>query len=204
MRPALDPAGQRVPRVRPTSLSTPWRPPRHRPFAPTLHLHQCKSSRTLHLQYSAKSQSPPHCQSLITARSDHPPVLGRSGPQRGTAAVAHKSEGMVSGEKRWGRKKYSPVEKLGKQLSCRFSTCSVFVALGAFPTWSSYHVWGAGASCFWSTLEKQSSNKLPQTTPNTNINWYWQRNYKIKWNINSMRGHRMVLYHVLGGKVEQL
>jgi hypothetical protein len=55
-------------------------PARHRPFVPTLHLHQRKSSRNLHLQYSAKSQSTPRCQSLITARSDHPPVLGRSGP----------------------------------------------------------------------------------------------------------------------------
>jgi hypothetical protein len=55
-------------------------PARHRPFAPTLHLHQHKSSRNLHLQYSAKSQSTPRCQSLITARSDHPPVLRRSGP----------------------------------------------------------------------------------------------------------------------------
>jgi hypothetical protein len=27
------------------------------------------------------SQSTPRCQSLITARSDHPPVLGRSDPQ---------------------------------------------------------------------------------------------------------------------------
>jgi hypothetical protein len=50
------------------------------PFVPTLHLHQCKSSRNLHLQYSAKSQSTPRCQSLITARSDHPSVLGCSGP----------------------------------------------------------------------------------------------------------------------------
>jgi hypothetical protein len=50
-------------------------PARHRPFAPTLHLHQCKSSRNLHLQYLAKGQSTPRCQSLITARSDHPPVL---------------------------------------------------------------------------------------------------------------------------------
>jgi hypothetical protein len=56
-------------------------PARHRPFAPTLHLHQCKSSCNLHLQYSAKSQSTPHCQSLITARSDHPPILGCFGPQ---------------------------------------------------------------------------------------------------------------------------
>jgi hypothetical protein len=55
-------------------------PERHRPFTLTLHLHQRKSSRNLHLQYSAKSQSTPHCQSLITVRSDHPPVLGRSGP----------------------------------------------------------------------------------------------------------------------------
>jgi hypothetical protein len=56
-------------------------PVRHRPFAATLHQHQCKSSRNLLLQNSAKSQSTPRCQSLITARSDHPPVLGRSGPQ---------------------------------------------------------------------------------------------------------------------------
>jgi hypothetical protein len=56
-------------------------PARHRPFAPTIHLHKRKSSRNLHLQYLAKSQSRPHCQSFITARSDHPPVLGRSGPQ---------------------------------------------------------------------------------------------------------------------------
>jgi hypothetical protein len=56
-------------------------PARHKPFAPALHLHQRKSIRNLHLQYSAKSQSTPHCQSLITCRSDHPPVLGRSGPQ---------------------------------------------------------------------------------------------------------------------------
>jgi hypothetical protein len=56
-------------------------PARHRPFAPTLHLHQRKSSRNMHLQYSAKSQSTPRCQSLITARSDHPTVLGRTGPQ---------------------------------------------------------------------------------------------------------------------------
>jgi hypothetical protein len=56
---------------------------RHRPFAPTLHLHQRKSSRNLHLQYSAKSQSTPRCQSLIIDRSDHPLVLGRSAPQPG-------------------------------------------------------------------------------------------------------------------------
>jgi hypothetical protein len=38
-----------------TCLSTPWRPHRLRPFMPALHLHQHKSSRNLHLQYSAKS-----------------------------------------------------------------------------------------------------------------------------------------------------
>jgi hypothetical protein len=58
-------------------------PARHRPFVPTLHLHQRKSSRNLHLQYLAKIQSTPRCQSLITARSDHPPVLRRSGPHLG-------------------------------------------------------------------------------------------------------------------------
>jgi hypothetical protein len=56
-------------------------PARHRPFTPTLHLHQRKSSRNLHIQYLVKSQSKPRCQSLITAGSDHPPVLGRSDPQ---------------------------------------------------------------------------------------------------------------------------
>jgi hypothetical protein len=56
-------------------------PARIRPFAPALHLHQRKSSRNLHLQYSAKSQSTPHCQSLITPGSDHPPVLRRFSPQ---------------------------------------------------------------------------------------------------------------------------
>jgi hypothetical protein len=81
MRPALDPAGHRVPRV--SLLVSPLLggPARHRPFMPTLHLHQRKSSRNLHLQYSTKSQCTPCCQSLITARSDHPPILGRSGPQ---------------------------------------------------------------------------------------------------------------------------
>jgi hypothetical protein len=56
-------------------------PARLRPFVPALHLHQRKSSRNLQLQYLAKSQSTPRCQSLITARSDHPPVLERSSPQ---------------------------------------------------------------------------------------------------------------------------
>jgi hypothetical protein len=56
-------------------------PARLRPFAPALQLHQHESSRSLHLQYSAKSQSTPCCQSLITARSDHPTVLRRSSSQ---------------------------------------------------------------------------------------------------------------------------
>jgi hypothetical protein len=56
-------------------------PARHRPFASTLHLHQHKSICDMHLQYLAKSQSTPRCQSLITTRSDHPSVLGRSDPQ---------------------------------------------------------------------------------------------------------------------------
>jgi hypothetical protein len=59
-------------------------PASRRPFALALHLHQRKSSCNLHLQYSAKSQSTPCCQSLITSRSDHPSVLGRSSPQWAT------------------------------------------------------------------------------------------------------------------------
>jgi hypothetical protein len=70
-------------------------PSRHRPFAPTHHLHQRKSSRTLHLQYSSKSQSTPRCQSLIIARSDHPPVLGRSGPHPPVAAWIQRNAGDV-------------------------------------------------------------------------------------------------------------
>jgi hypothetical protein len=57
-------------------------PARQRPFTLALHLHQRKSSRNLHLDYSAKSQSITRYQSLITARSDHPPVLRRSDPQK--------------------------------------------------------------------------------------------------------------------------
>jgi hypothetical protein len=75
MRPALDPAGHRAPRTKPTCLLHTWRPHRQRPFALVLHLHQCESSRNLHLQYLAKNQSTQRCQSLITQGSDHPPVL---------------------------------------------------------------------------------------------------------------------------------
>jgi hypothetical protein len=73
--------GHQVRRAEPTCLSTPRRPHRLRPFAPALHLHQRKSRRNLHLQYSTKSQFTPRCQSLITPRSDHPSVVGRSGPR---------------------------------------------------------------------------------------------------------------------------
>jgi hypothetical protein len=75
MRPALDLAGHRVPRTKPTCLLHTWRPHRQRPFALVLHLHQHESSRNLHLQYLAKNQSTQCCQSLITQGSDHPPVL---------------------------------------------------------------------------------------------------------------------------------
>jgi hypothetical protein len=75
MRPALDPAGHRVPRTKPTCLLHTWRPHRQWPFALVLHLHQHESSRNLHLQYLAKNQSTQRCQSLITQGSDHPPVL---------------------------------------------------------------------------------------------------------------------------------
>jgi hypothetical protein len=75
MRPALDPAGHRVPRTKPTCLLRTWRPHRRRPFTLVLHLHQHQSSRNLHLQYLAKNQSTQCCQSLITQGSDHPPVL---------------------------------------------------------------------------------------------------------------------------------
>jgi hypothetical protein len=80
-------------------------PARHRPFAPTLHLHQRKSSCNLHLQYSAKSQSTPRCQSLIIARSDHPPVLGRSGPQYPPWWVHWQHTQVTNSEKRGTEKK---------------------------------------------------------------------------------------------------
>jgi hypothetical protein len=55
-------------------------PARHRPFTPTLHLYQRKSSRNLHLQYSAKI-SPHHVfnhssqQGATFHRSSDAPVL---------------------------------------------------------------------------------------------------------------------------------
>jgi hypothetical protein len=75
MRPALDPAGHRVPRTKPTCLLHTWRPHRQQPFALVLHLHHHESSRNLDLHYLAKNQSTQRCQSLITQGSDHPPVL---------------------------------------------------------------------------------------------------------------------------------
>jgi hypothetical protein len=75
MRPALDPAGHQVRRTKSTCLLHTWRPHRWRPFALVLHLHQHQSSRNLHLQYLAKNRSTQRCQSFITPRSDHPPVL---------------------------------------------------------------------------------------------------------------------------------
>jgi hypothetical protein len=68
--------------LKPTLLVSPLLkgPARHRPFVLAHLLHQPKPSHNLHLQYSAKSQSAPRSQSLIIARSDHPPVLWRSGP----------------------------------------------------------------------------------------------------------------------------
>jgi hypothetical protein len=67
MRLALDPVGHRVPRTKPTSLSTPRRPARLRPFVLVLHLHQRKPSCNQHLQYQAKSQSTQRCQPLLTS-----------------------------------------------------------------------------------------------------------------------------------------
>jgi hypothetical protein len=70
MRPALDPAGHRVPRPKPTGLLHTWRSHRRRPFALVLHLHQHQSSHNLHLQYLAKNQSTQRCQPLITQGSN--------------------------------------------------------------------------------------------------------------------------------------
>jgi hypothetical protein len=75
IRPALDPAGHRVPRTKPTCLLHTWRPHRQRPFVLVLHLHQHEWGRNLHLQYLAKNQSTQRCQSLITQGSNHPQVL---------------------------------------------------------------------------------------------------------------------------------
>jgi hypothetical protein len=83
--PHLIPFGHRLHRAKPTCLSTPRRPRKVRLFAPALHLHQRKSSRNLNLQYSAKSQSTPCRQSLITPGSYHPRML--SGVWQGRAWV---------------------------------------------------------------------------------------------------------------------
>jgi hypothetical protein len=51
MRPTLGLGSHRVPQTKPTCLSTPWRPHKHRHFMLVLHLHQRKSGRNFHLQY---------------------------------------------------------------------------------------------------------------------------------------------------------
>jgi hypothetical protein len=75
-------------------------PTGHRPFALALHMHQRKSSRNLHLQYLAKRKSTPCCQSLITARSDHPPLLGRFDPQSPPRWVHWQHTQVTNSEKR--------------------------------------------------------------------------------------------------------
>jgi hypothetical protein len=101
-------------------------PPRYRPFTLALHLHQRKSNRNLHLQYSAKSQSTPHCQSLITARSHHPSVLGRSGPQSPPYECIDTSSHF-----REKRKRKETNEKL-KQV---INKPVVWTSLGPLPRW---------------------------------------------------------------------
>jgi hypothetical protein len=71
-------------------------PARHKHFTLALHMHQRKSSRNLHVQYSKKSESTPRCQTLIASRSDHPQVLGRSGPQSHKILSPHRHVSLVS------------------------------------------------------------------------------------------------------------
>jgi hypothetical protein len=75
MRPALESAGHWVPQTKPTCLLHTWRPHLRRLFTLVLHLHQHQSSRNLHLQYLARSESTKRCQTLITLGNDHPPVF---------------------------------------------------------------------------------------------------------------------------------
>jgi hypothetical protein len=66
---------------------------RHRPFAPTLHLHQRKSSRNLHLQYSANS--PHHVvdhssqPGATIHRSSNAPVLNKMHASYHTKMTIH-------------------------------------------------------------------------------------------------------------------
>jgi hypothetical protein len=81
MRLALDPVGHRVPRTKPTCLSRPWKLHTHRPFALVVHPYQRKSNCNLHLQYYSKSQSTPHCQSLIVKERPSAGPRTHTGPQ---------------------------------------------------------------------------------------------------------------------------
>jgi hypothetical protein len=75
----LDPLGHRIPRTKPTCLSTHRRPHRHRPFALVLHLHHVNQAAT----YTCNTQSrvsPHHVVNHLSIRSDHPPVLECSSP----------------------------------------------------------------------------------------------------------------------------
>jgi hypothetical protein len=130
--PHLIPLGHRVLRADPTCPSTPRRPHMLRPFAPALHLHLRKSIHNLHLQYSAKSQSTPCCQSLITPRSDHPQVLTCSvapvGEGAGWLPALHRDDasradpGGIGGGER--RKEHPPMRERARVESTWISTGS--------------------------------------------------------------------------------
>jgi hypothetical protein len=103
MRLALDPAGHRVPRTKPSCLLHSWRPHRQQPFALVLHPHQHESSHNLHLQYLAKNQSTQRCQSLITPGSDRPPV-----PNHTWSSISPLTSALTThtfGNQRKGKKK---------------------------------------------------------------------------------------------------
>jgi hypothetical protein len=122
MRPALDPAGHRVPRTKPTCLLHTWRPHRQWPSVLVLLLHQHHSSRNLHLQYLAKNQSTQRYQSLITPGSNHPPVLEPHmvlNPPLMSALTTHTYSNPREKEKKRNKKKETPTSdqktKKGKE-----------------------------------------------------------------------------------------
>jgi hypothetical protein len=78
--PHLIPFDHRVHRAEPTCLSTPRRPRKAKTFRSRSSPAPMQIKPQPAPVILGKSHSTPRCQSLITPGSDHPPVLGRSGP----------------------------------------------------------------------------------------------------------------------------
>jgi hypothetical protein len=119
MRPALDSAGHRVPRTKPTCLLHTWRPHRRRPFSLVLHQHQHQSSRNV-VNHSS------HQEETINRSSNH--TWSSTGPGRPAWA------GWPRPIPAWFGRPFAPV---GPHAFMHFapSTCTILTMSSSRPRW---------------------------------------------------------------------